>query len=167
MARILVVVTTIVLCVSLGGCSQDAPEPAQKNSPAAAPAKVADEAADIAAPPAKAAEVEESPTSSPVIVEKKKLTFDPKTCTSGRGLIYGGLGSAAVKVLRHEDGDCVFEYMHEIEMGVTIYLVRVPLDSGPVSVQVDETRTDFTTSFSLDKASILRQGNIHEVGWPL
>lgn len=166
MARSLVVVVTIALCVSLGGCSQDASEPAQVNSPAAAPAKVEDEVVDIAAQQQKITEVEESPTSSPVIVAQKKLTFDPKTCTSGRGLIYGGLGSAAVKVLRHEDGDCVFEYMHEIEMGVTIYLVRVPLDSGPVTVQVNE-RSDFITSFSLDKASILRQGNIHEVGWPL
>src|SRR6476469_7926889 len=72
--------------------------------------------------------------SSQIVVDKKKLTFDPKTCTEGTGQFFWGHGSCAVKVLGHKDGDCVFEYDAEVEMGRTVYLVRVPVNSGPVSI---------------------------------
>ena len=74
--------------------------------------------------------------SSKVIVEKTKITFDPKTCTEGRGHFFWGLGSSAVKILGHADGQCVFEYTAEVEMGVSVYRVKVPVDSGPVTIEV-------------------------------
>jgi hypothetical protein len=102
--------------------------------------------------------------SSKVVVDKKKLTFDPKTCTEGHGLFFWGHGSCAVKILGHKDGHCVFEYTEEVEMGHTIYLVRVPVDSGPVTIEegtVTKGKTSYTgiiTSFPLDKAKVVRRG---------
>jgi hypothetical protein len=48
-------------------------------------------------------------TASKVVVDKTKITFDPKTCTEGHGQFFWGFGSSAVKVLGHKDGHCVFE----------------------------------------------------------
>jgi hypothetical protein len=105
-----------------------------------------------------------APVSSKVAVEKTALTFDPKTCTEGRGTFFWGLGSCAVKVLGHQDGHCVFEYTQEIEMGTTVYLVRVPVDAGRVVVKIDSVTKDRSTypwpvtSFPLDKAKVVRRG---------
>lgn len=119
----------------------------------------------IAAPPAEAV-----PSQSPdvsgksIVVEKTMLAFNPKTCTSGRGLFYWGLGSCAVKVLGQKDGYCEFEYTEEIEMGETVYLVRVPVDSRPVVIKIDSvTKGGSTypwpvTSFPLEKAKVIRRG---------
>lgn len=102
--------------------------------------------------------------SSKVVVGKTTLTFDPKTCTEGRGLFFWGLGSCAVKVLGREGGRCVFEYTEEVEMGATVYLVKVPADAGPVTVKIDTvTKGGGTydwpvTSFPLDKAKVVRRG---------
>jgi hypothetical protein len=101
---------------------------------------------------------------SKVVVDKTKITFDPKTCTEGHGHFFWSHGSSAVKVLGHKDGHCVFEYSAEVEMGHTIYLVRVPVDSGPVTIEVgtiEQGKTSYTgviTSFPLDKAKTLRRG---------
>ena len=92
--------------------------------------------------------------SSAVTVDGNKLTFDPKTCTRGSGGVAHGLGSVRVNVLRHEDGNCVFEFNREIEGGYSVYLCRVPVDGGPVTV------TGWTTSFPLDKCLMVRQGNV-------
>lgn len=103
-------------------------------------------------------------TASKVVVDKTKITFDPKTCTDGHGHLSWGFGSSAVKVLGQTDGHCVFEYTAEVEMGHTIYLVRVPVDSGPVTIEVGTIKQGkasypgIVTSFPLDKAKILRAG---------
>src|SRR5262245_23142243 len=82
-----------------------------------------------------AVQSQDQKTASQVVVDRTKITFDPKTCTAGRGHFFWGLGSSAVKVLGHKDGHCIFEYTAEVEMGHTVYLVRVPLDSGPVTIE--------------------------------
>jgi len=120
---------------------------------------------DYAQPP-KAAPARQPgrPVSSRVAVKDTTITFDPKTCTGGRGLFFWGLGSCAVKVLGHQDGHCVFEYTQEIEMGTTVYLVWVPVDSGRVVIKIDsvtEGGSTFpwpVTSFSLEKAKVVRRG---------
>ena len=107
------------------------------------------------------------PVSSKVVVEREKITFDPKTCTQGRGRFDWGHGSCQVKILGHQDDHCVFEYTSEIEMGHAVYLVRVPIESGPVTIEegtITEGVTSYTgiiTSFQLDKALLLRQGGVH------
>lgn len=102
--------------------------------------------------------------SSPVLTEGTRITFDPKSCKTGRGQFFWALGSVAVKVLGQRDGCCVFEYTAEVEMGWTVYEVRVPVDSGPVVIEV-ATLVDGTssyqgvrTSFPLRKAKVLRRG---------
>lgn len=97
--------------------------------------------------------------SSKVVVGKKKLTFDPKTCTEGQGHFFWTYGSSAVKILGHKDGHCVFEYTAEVEMGHLIYHVRVPVDSGPVTIE-ESTDTGIFTSFPLDKAKVMRRGGV-------
>jgi hypothetical protein len=99
-----------------------------------------------------------------VVVEGQKLTFDPKTCAPGRGRFDWGLGSCTVTVLGRAGGKCRFEYEEEVEMGRTVYLVEVPVGSGPVTVKVDRvTRGGSTyswpvTSFPLDMAKVVRRG---------
>ena len=119
--------------------------------------------ADKSAPP-KGPARPANPASSKVVVEKTALTFDPKTCAEGRGKFFWGLGSCAVRVLGHRDGHCLFEYAQEVEMGATVYLVTVPVDSGPVTVRIDRVTKGTSTydwpvtSFPLDKAKVLRRG---------
>jgi hypothetical protein len=113
-----------------------------------------------------AAPSQDKTASSKVVVNKEKITFDPKTCTEGHGLFFWGHGSSAVKILGHKDGHCVFEYMAEVEMGHTIYHVRVPVDSGPVMIEEGTIKmgttsyTGIITSFPLDKAKVVRRGGV-------
>jgi hypothetical protein len=106
----------------------------------------------------------EAPASSKVVVEGTSLTFDPKTCTEGRGQFFWGLGSCAVRVLGREGGRRVFECTEEVEMGATVYLVQAPPDAGPVTVKIDSVTKDGSTydwpvtSFPLDKAKVVRRG---------
>jgi hypothetical protein len=106
----------------------------------------------------------DKPAPSAVVVDGETIRFDPKSCTQGRGQFFWGLGSCAVKVLGREGGRCVFEYTQEIEMGATVYLVRVPVDSGPVTVKIEsvtERGSTFpwpVTSFPLDEARVVRRG---------
>jgi hypothetical protein len=100
--------------------------------------------------------------SSLIKVEQgKSLSFDPKTCTQGQATVAWGLGSTSVKVLGHKDGFCVFEVKAEVEGGYTVYLCKVPLDSGPVTIEVG---LPAKTSFALDKCKIVRGGNVLN-GW--
>jgi hypothetical protein len=100
--------------------------------------------------------------SSSVAVEQTTLTFDPRTCTEGRGMFYWGLGSCSVKVLGRKGVQCVFEYTEEIEMGTTVSLVEVPVSSGPVTVKIDSVTMGGSTypwpvtSFRLDRAKVIR-----------
>lgn len=114
-----------------------------------------------AAGPAPVARSEDKAASSKVVVDKASITFDPKTCAEGRGVIYWGLGSSSVRVLGNKDGQCVFEYVAEVEMGQTVYLVRVPADAGPVTVKADPSGRGVVTSFPLDKARVVRRGGPH------
>ena len=105
-----------------------------------------------------------------VAVKGTTITFDPKTCVAGRGRFPWGLGSCGVNVLGRKDGHCLFEYTQEVEMGETVYLVRVPVESGPVTVKIGRvTRGTSTydwpvTSFPLDQAKVLRRGS-RRGGW--
>jgi hypothetical protein len=96
--------------------------------------------------------------SSAIQVEKGKgLTFDPRTCTSGQALVYWSFGSTSVKVLGHKDGQCVFELTTEVEGGYKVYLCKVPVDGGPVKIEVGVKPK---TSFPLDKCKVIRGGNV-------
>jgi hypothetical protein len=106
---------------------------------------------------------EEKPPSSTITVEKNLLTFDPKTCYKGQATLGWGWGSNSVKLIGHQDNNCVFEYIAEIEMGESHYLVKVPIDSGPVSIKTNQPNQPATfgivTSFDLSKAKLLRSGS--------
>lgn len=112
--------------------------------------------ADPVTPPGKG-------SSSAVVVEGTKLSFDPKTCTEGHRRVDWGLGSYGVNILGHKDGQCLFEYFYGGELSpVSYHLVKVPLDSGPVTIKRDmvkkgkETFQDTVTSFPLDQAKLVR-----------
>jgi hypothetical protein len=80
---------------------------------------------------------EGSEKSSPVVVKSGRLTFDPKTCTGGEGIITWALGSAGVRVLGREGDLCVFDYRWEVEGAgnYQVHRVRVPANSGPVVIE--------------------------------
>jgi hypothetical protein len=93
--------------------------------------------------------------SSKVIVTKDKVTFDPKTCTTGAGGVSTGVGGARVKVLGHKDGYCEFEYITDGCGGCfAYYRCKVPVDSGPVTVEVKNG--GLKTSFPMEKAKLFR-----------
>jgi hypothetical protein len=102
--------------------------------------------------------------SSKITVDKTTLTFDPGTCTEGHGTFYWSMGSCSVAVLRHEGNHCLFEHTEEIEMGASVYLVKVPITSGPVTVKIANITRDGSTydwpvtSFPLSEAKVVRQG---------
>jgi hypothetical protein len=95
--------------------------------------------------------------SSPITVKGASLTFDPKTCTQGQAGYGWALGSVSVKVLGHRDGHCEFEVTKEIEGGYMVYLCRVPVDSGPVTIEGGMT---LKTSFPFEKSKLIRGGNV-------
>jgi hypothetical protein len=107
-----------------------------------------------------------SEKSSPVVVEGRRLTFDPKTCTEGEGGFAWGLGSVHVRVLGREDDHCVFDYRWEIEGAgnYQVYRVRVPVASGPVVIaaegrkgEKEHTWSGVYTSFTARQAELLRR----------
>jgi hypothetical protein len=109
--------------------------------------------------------------SSPVTVEGKRLTFDPKTCTEGKGGFAWGLGSLTVTVLGHEDGKCVFDYQWEVEGAGNhvVHRVKVPTDSGPVVIEAEGRKgpdenhwSRVFTSFTRKQAKLVRQ---RKFGW--
>lgn len=111
------------------------------------------------------------PKSSPIIVQGRQLTFDPKTCTEGKGMVSWGNGSARVTVLGHREGHCLFDYEWEVEGGgnYRIHRIRVPVDS--CQVVVDAERHDgkgeeywsvIFTSFTERQAKLVRKSSF---GW--
>src|SRR3954469_23822819 len=97
--------------------------------------------------------------SSKLVVEGNKITFDPKTCTEGFRRVDWGLGSYGVKIHGHKDGQCLFEFFYEAELSpVSYHLVKVPVGSGPVTIERgpvkkgNSTFSDTITSFPLDQA---------------
>lgn len=108
----------------------------------------------------------ESPASSQITVDQTTLSFDPQTCTEGKAHFSWAMGSCAVKILGHERNQCVFEYTQEVEMGATVYLVKVPVNSGPVTVKIDRVTAGTSTydwpvtSFPLDQAKVVKQSGI-------
>jgi hypothetical protein len=104
------------------------------------------------------ATAQDGQSSSPIKVEKdKSLSFDPKTCTQGQATVFWALGSTSVKVLGHKDGHCVFELKAEVEGGYRVYLCKVPVDGGVVTVGAGMPPK---TSFPLDKCKVIRGGNM-------
>ena len=100
--------------------------------------------------------------SSPVTVQGTRITFDPKTCREGKGQFFWGLGSCAVTILGPKGNHCRFEYLEEVEMGSALSEVLVPLDSGPVTIQIQTITSGKSsyewpvTSFPLDQATLIR-----------
>lgn len=85
--------------------------------------------------------------SSPIVVENKRLTFEPKTCTEGRAGLSWEFGTLSVTVLGQHDGFCEFDYQYEVESagkGYHIYRVSVPIDSGPVVIDPRRGQTSFS-----------------------
>jgi hypothetical protein len=115
----------------------------------------------LAIGPNQAAWSQDKKASTKIVVEKTKITFDPKTCVEGRGVIFWGHGSSSVKIIGQQDGHCVFEYIAEVEMGQAHYVIRVPVDSGPVTVSTDPLGMGITTSFPVDKSKVVRRGGGH------
>jgi hypothetical protein len=104
--------------------------------------------------------------SSPVVVEGQRLTFDPKTCTEGRGMFFWGLGSVRVTVLGHKDDHCVFDYQWEVEGAGShvVHRVRVPAGSGPVVIDAGDRKgkeehhwSYVFTSFTKKQATLIRR----------
>ena len=109
--------------------------------------------------------------SSPVIVTDQRLTFDPKTCTEGRGMFFWGLGSVDVTVRGHKEGNCVFDYQWEIEGAgsYVVHRVRVPIGSGPVVIVAGDHKDEqehywsgVFTSFTKKQATLIRRASF---GW--
>lgn len=106
---------------------------------------------------------------TPIMVEGKRLSFDPKTCTRGEAGFDWSLGSVRVKVLGHKKEHCLFDFTEEVEGGYTVYRCRVPLDSGPVTIEEgtvqngESTATGIVTSF-VKGDHIVRRGNFFD-GW--
>lgn len=100
--------------------------------------------------------------SSPVTVQGTRITFDPKTCREGKGQFFWGLGSCAVTILGRQGNHCRFEYLEEVEMGSALSEVLVPLDSGPVTIQIQTLPSEQSSyewpvpSFSRDQATLIR-----------
>jgi len=109
--------------------------------------------------------------STKVVVTGTKLSFDPRTCKEGEGGFPWALGSVHVKVLGHQDGECMFDFRHEVE-GAGNYQVdrvRVPVDSGPVVIEASERRGEqehdwsgVYTSFTVEQATLVRR---MQFGW--
>lgn len=92
------------------------------------------------------------------VVGEKSISFDPKSCLRGGAGFGWGLGSEGVNVLGRKDGQCIFDYHTECEGGYAVYRVSVPVDGGPVKVELKNG--SIVTSFSLDDAKLLRSRNI-------
>lgn len=108
---------------------------------------------------------------SKIDVSKTKLTFDPKTCSEGKGEFGWGLGSVHVTVLGHEDGKCVFDYRWEVEGAgnYQVHRVKVPTDSGLVVIEADRERgtkknhwSVVFTSFTQEQTLLVRKARF---GW--
>src|SRR5262245_2077278 len=106
-----------------------------------------------------------------VVVAGTKLTFDPKTCTEGKGGFGWAQGSVHVTVLGRENGKCVFDYQWEVEGAgnYAVHRVKVPIDSGPVVIEARrESAADKNhwsmvfTSFTRDQAVLVRKA---QFGW--
>lgn len=120
----------------------------------------------VAAAPAGSEErgAERPKKSSPVAVEGRRLTFDPKTCLEGEGGFAWGLGSVHVHVLGREDDNCVFDYRWEVEGAgnYQVYRVRVPVRSGPVVIEAEDRKggkeylwSGVYTSFTAEQAEFV------------
>lgn len=113
--------------------------------------------------------------SSPIDVEKSKLTFDPKTCTAGVGQFYWSYGSCRVEIVGREGNNCVFRYIYEQEMSANhVATVKVPIDSGLVVIaakqhsELQQTATAHTwsnvyTSFTEKQVTRMRLVGRHGV----
>lgn len=108
--------------------------------------------------------------STGIVVDGTRLSFEPKTCTTGQTGFAWGLGSVQVKVLGHEDGKCVFDYIWEVE-GAGNYRVdrvRVPVNAGPVVIEAGDSKggpnhwSFVYTSFTKEQATLVRLSNF---GW--
>lgn len=104
-----------------------------------------------------------APTS--MTVTETSITFDPATCRPERATLHWGLGSVTVEIIGRDDGECVFEYIDEVEMGYKRYRCRVPADSGPVRIEYRDSvdhgthvEDGFVTSFALDDAELIETG---------
>jgi hypothetical protein len=112
---------------------------------------------------------DEPKKSSAVVVKGRQLTFDPKTCTEGKGMFYWGLGSVRVTVLGQKDGNCMFDYQWEVEGAgsYVVHRVKAPIDSGPVVIDADRRRegdkhnwSTVFTSFTDKQATLIRKAGI-------
>jgi hypothetical protein len=69
-------------------------------------------------------------------------------------------------MLGHEKGECVFEFTDEVEGGYSVYRCRVPVESGPVTIEQGTIREGesswpgIITSFPRDQGTIVRRGNL-------
>jgi len=105
-------------------------------------------------------------SSTGVVVTKTKLSFDPKTCTEGKGGFGWALGSVSVTILGQQDGKCIFDYQWEVEGAgnYQVYRVRVPVGSGPVVIEAEDRQVDqehhwssVYTSFTAEQAELVRR----------
>ena len=103
----------------------------------------------------------EKTPSSPITVTKSSISFDPRTCFAGSAQLNWFFGFSRVEMLGHQGNECVFKYIADVEMGEAHYLVRVPLDSGLVTINNDPNRPKMgiVTSFDLKNAKRLKHGN--------
>ena len=102
---------------------------------------------------------------SEIVATKDTITFDPKTCVEGSAGISTGVQGARVKVLGRRGGFCEFEYVTDGCGGCfAYYLCKVPLDAGPVRVEVanGSIKTSLTAPTSR-LATVARMAGLSEL----
>lgn len=107
---------------------------------------------------------------SPITVQGRRLTFDPKTATPAKAGFGWGLGSLSVTILPRQGNQCRFDYQWEVEGAgnYQVHQVAVPLDSGPVVIDAADRRdpehtwSGVYTSFTKDQAKLIREARF---GW--
>lgn len=126
----------VLLLLLLTGCAQDAPPDRPSSSTAPGTAISFDEATRVI-------------TLNPAVDSKRKI---------GYGF---PLGSVTVETLGHKEGECLFEYTHEVEGGYRVYLCRVPVSGSPVTIRLPQGGdTEPVTSFDLEDCEFVREGNM-------
>lgn len=92
-------------------------------------------------------------------VAESSLAFHPGTCVRGKAGFGWGLGSVQINIHGREHGFCIFDYTSEVEGGISVYRCRAPVNGPRIKIYVDNG--SIATSFSLEKAKLIRSGNVH------
>lgn len=88
------------------------------------------------------------------------ISIDPKADARDKRQFGMAMGSITVETLGHDDGQFVFEYTCEMELGSATYRCRIPVAGPPATIEVPEGGNVPKTSFDLEKCELVRTGNL-------